>query len=55
MKIKTGFIVIALIVAPNFAFAMGCPKGDHNITASSCAVGMVWDETKESCVTPTNT
>ena len=55
MKINTCLIVMSLIATPGFAFAMGCSKGEDKITASSCAVGMIWDEAKESCVTPANT
>ena len=54
MKLKTGFAVVLLTLIPNLTFAMGCARGNDDMSASSCAVGMVWDALKETCVTPAN-
>jgi hypothetical protein len=54
MNKATIFAVIALITAPSFAFSQGCSKGEAKSAALICAVGMVWDAAKETCVTPIN-
>lgn len=47
MKLKTCLIVISVAATPGFAFALGCPKGEDKVTASSCAIGTVWDAAKK--------
>ena len=49
MKIKTTLAVIALTLAPSFAFAQ-CSGKMTEETAASCVPGAVWDEAKGACV-----
>lgn len=49
MKIKTTLAVIALTLAPSFAFAQ-CSDKMKEETAASCVPGAVWDEAKGACV-----
>jgi hypothetical protein len=52
MKLKTTFAAIALSLAPTLALAMGCGMDRTTTSASQCAVGQVWDQTSNSCITP---
>ncbi len=49
MKIKLTLGALALALFSSAALAQGCPH-DKQITASSCAEGMVWDMAKGTCV-----
>jgi hypothetical protein len=49
MKIKTALGALALMAFSTAALAQGCPH-EKQITASSCAEGMVWDMAKGTCV-----
>ena len=52
MKMKLTTAVIALMLLPSVSMAY-C-SGMKEVTASSCADGMTWDEAKGECaVTPT--
>jgi hypothetical protein len=50
MKIKTTLAVIALTLAPSFAFAQCSGDKMKEVTAASCVPGAVWDEAKGACV-----
>lgn len=55
MKLKITAALMALVLAPSMAMAMGgCSDGHKNVTASSCKEGSVYDAGKGECVlTPT--
>jgi hypothetical protein len=55
MKTKITAALIAVMLSPSLAFAMGGCSGEHKeITASSCKDGATWDAAKGACVlTPT--
>jgi hypothetical protein len=52
MKIKTTLAALALMLSPGMLMAgEGCGGSmKHEVTASTCAQGAVWDETKGMCV-----
>ena len=50
MTTRTALAAFALALVPTFAAAQGCDHGMKEVTASSCAEGMVWDMTKGQCV-----
>lgn len=54
MKTKITAALIAMMLTPSLALAMGC-SGEHmDITVSSCKEGATWDAAKGECVvTPT--
>lgn len=52
MKTKTTLAVIALMLAPSFAMAMGCSSKET--TASACGEGQVYDAGAQKCVTTTS-
>ncbi|MEL7212595.1 MAG: hypothetical protein AAGK92_08040 [Pseudomonadota bacterium] len=51
---KTTLAVLAMILAPSFAAAMGCSDADHTKQVMSCAMGSTWDETTQACVPTTS-
>jgi len=50
MQTRTILAALALALAPTLAIAGGCSHGMKEVTASSCADGMVWDPEKSQCV-----
>ncbi len=52
MTIKTTLAALALVLSPGMLLAKeGCGGSmKHEITASTCAQGAVWDEAKGMCV-----
>ncbi|MCB6177437.1 hypothetical protein LHP98_04745 [Rhodobacter sp. Har01] len=50
MTTRTALATLALALLPSLAAANGCHDGMKEITASSCAEGMVWDMAKGQCV-----
>lgn len=55
MKTKITAALLAVMLAPNVALAMGGCSSDHkNVTASSCKEGSTYDAASGTCVlTPT--
>lgn len=51
---KTTLAVLALILVPSFAAAMGCDSAKHTTQAMSCEMGATWDETTQACVPTTS-
>jgi hypothetical protein len=50
MKPATIFAILAFTLLPSLAAAAGCTGGHSDQTAASCMAGMVWDDTKGTCV-----
>lgn len=50
MKIKITAALVALMLSPGLALAMGCSGGQKNITASNCADGSSYDTASGACV-----
>lgn len=50
MRIKTALVALVLAVTPALASA-GCMMG-HQISASACGEGQVWDESSQACIVP---
>jgi len=51
MKRATFLAVVAVILAPSMAAAMGCRGADHKAdTASACIDGTKWDAALEACM-----
>jgi hypothetical protein len=50
MTLRTTLAALALVLAPGITSAMVCSDGHTEVTASSCKDGMIWDETKGTCV-----
>ncbi len=54
MKIKTTLAALALLVAPTFALAEGCPYKAQQEANLTCASGTTYDTATKSCVTATS-
>jgi len=51
MKTKITAALIAFMLVPNLAMAMGgCSGTKNDVTASSCSEGSVYDTTKGQCI-----
>lgn len=50
MKTKITAALIALMLSPSLAFAMGCGSGHKNVTASNCIDGSTYDAATATCV-----
>jgi hypothetical protein len=50
MKTKITAALIAMMLTPSLALAMGCSSDHKEITASSCKDGATWDAAKGECI-----
>ena len=54
MKTKITAALLALMLSPGLALAMGCGDGHKDVTVSACAEGSSFDATLGTCIpTPT--